>query len=73
VEETLNTLLDKEADELVNAGKHERFGECRGCRSGHYNRNFQTTAWEVELNVPKLKSVSFETAIIEHYAAGNLL
>ena len=27
VEETLNALLDKEADELVNAGKYERSGE----------------------------------------------
>lgn len=67
VEETLNALLDKEADELVNAGKYERSGERQGYRSGHYKRNFQTTAGEVELNVPKLKGVSFETAIIERY------
>lgn len=67
VEETLNVLLDKEADELVNAGKYERSGERQGYRSGHYKRNFQTTAGEVELNVPKLKGVSFETAIIERY------
>lgn len=67
VEETLNALLDKEADELVNAGKYERSGERQGYRSGHYKRNFQTTAGEVELNVPKLKGVPFETAIIERY------
>ncbi len=59
VEDTLNALLDKEADELVNAGKYER--------SGHYKRNSQTTAGKVELNVPKLKGVPFETAIIERY------
>jgi transposase-like protein len=29
VEETLNALLDKEADELVNAEKYERSGEHR--------------------------------------------
>lgn len=67
VEETLNALLDKEADELVNAGKYERSGERQGYRSGHYKRNFQTTAGEVELSVPKLKGVPFETAIIERY------
>lgn len=67
VEETLNALLDKEADELVNAQKYERSSERRGYRSGHYKRNFQTTAGEVELNVPKLKGVPFETAIIERY------
>ena len=67
VEETLNALLDKEADELVNAQKYERSAERQGYRSGHYKRNFQTTAGEVELNVPKLKGVPFETAIIERY------
>ena len=65
VEETLNALLDKEADELVNAQKYERSSGRQGYRSGHYKRNFQTTAGEVELNVPKLKGVPFETAIIE--------
>lgn len=67
VEETLNALPHKEADELVNAGKYERSGERQEYRSGHYKRNFQTTAGEVELNVPKLKDVPFETAIIERY------
>ena len=67
VEETLNSLLDKEAEELVNAQKYERSNDRQGYRSGHYKRNFQTTAGEVELKVPKLKGVSFETAIIERY------
>ena len=67
VEETLNALLDKEADELVNAQKYERSPDRQGYRSGHYKRNFQTTAGEVQLNVPKLKGISFETAIIERY------
>ena len=67
VEETLNALLDNEAEQLVNAGKYERSEECQGYRSGHYKRNFQTTAGEVELKVPKLKGVPFETAIIERY------
>lgn len=67
VEETLNSLLDKEAEELVNAQKYERSNDRQGYRSGHYKRNFLTTAGEVELKVPKLKGVPFETAIIERY------
>jgi transposase-like protein len=67
VEETLNALLDHEADELVNADKYERSGERKGYRSGHYSRNFQTTAGDVKLKMPKLKGVPFETAIIERY------
>ena len=57
VEETLNALLDKEADELVNAEKYERSSDRQGYRSGHYKRNLHTTAGEVELKVPKLKGI----------------
>lgn len=39
----------------------------QGYRSEHYKRNLHTTAGEVELKVPKLKGVPFETAIIERY------
>ena len=67
VEETLNALLDHEADELVNADKYERSGDRKGYRSGHYDRNFTTTSGDVTLHVPKLKGVQFETAIIERY------
>ncbi len=44
-----------------------RSSERQGYRFGHYKRNFQTTAGEVELKVPKLKDVPFETAIIIRY------
>lgn len=67
VEETLNALLDKEADELVNAEKYERSSDRQGYRSGHYKRNLHTTAGKVELKVPKLKGIPFESAIIERY------
>lgn len=67
VEETLNALLDHEADELVNASKYERTEDRRGYRSGHYDRNFTTTSGDVTLHVPKLKGIQFETAIIERY------
>lgn len=67
VEETLNALLDKEADVLVNAEKYERNAERQGFRAGHYTRNLMTTAGEVEVKMPKLKGLTFETAIIERY------
>ena len=67
VEETLNALLNHEADELVNAERYERPGERHGYRSGHYDRNFTTTSGDVTLHVPKLKGIQFETAIIERY------
>ena len=67
VEETLNALLDHEADELVKADRYERTGNRQGYRSGHYDRNFTTTSGDVTLHVPKLKGIQFETAIIERY------
>ncbi len=56
VEETLNALLDHEADELINAEKYERTDGRQGYRSGHYDRNFTTTSGDVTLHVPKLKA-----------------
>ena len=67
VEETLNALLEHEADELAHADRYERTEERKGYRSGHYDRNFTTTAGDVTLHVPKLKGIPFETAIIERY------
>ena len=67
MEETLNGLLEQEAEQLTNAARYERSEERQGYRSGHYNRNLTTTSGDVTLKVPKLKGVSFETAIIERY------
>jgi len=67
VEETLNELLEKEAQELTNAERYERTEGCQGYRSGHYDRNLTTTSGDVKLKMPKLKGVTFETAIIDRY------
>ena len=67
VEETLNELLDHEADELVKAGRYERTSRRKGYRSGHYDRQYTTTSGDVTLHIPKLKGLQFETAIIERY------
>ena len=66
VEETLNELLGQEA-ELTQAARYERNEARQGYRSGHYDRNLTTTSGDVTLHVPRLKGVSFETAIIERY------
>ena len=67
VEETLNAMLDAEADRLVNAERYARDEDRKGYRAGHYDRSFSTTAGDVNLKMPKLKGVTFETAIIERY------
>ena len=67
VEETLNELLEKEAEQLTQVARYERSEARQGYRSGHYARNLTTTSGDVTLHVPRLKGVSFETAIIERY------
>ena len=67
VEETLNELLEAEAEKLTQAARYERNEARQGYRSGHYDRNHTTTSGDVTLHVPRLKGVSFETAIIERY------
>ena len=67
VEETLNELLEKEAESLTQAARYERSEARQGYRSGHYDRSLTTTSGDVTLHIPRLKGVSFETAIIERY------
>lgn len=67
VEETLNNLLDAEADQLCRATRYERNPERIDTRAGHYRRRLHTKAGEVTLNIPKLRKQTFETAIIERY------
>jgi putative transposase len=67
VEETLNQMLEAEADRLCNAEKYERTEARQDTRAGHYQRKLQTKAGEVSLNMPKLRRQTFETAIIERY------
>ena len=67
VEEVLNGLLDAEADRLTNASKYERTEARLDTRAGHYPRKLLTSAGEVDLEIPKLRTLTFETAIIQRY------
>jgi len=67
VEKTLNELLDQEADRLTNARRYERSDDRVDTRAGSYNRKLLTKAGEVTLKVPKLRTLTFETAIIQRY------
>ena len=67
VEDTLNAMLDAEADQITQAHRYERTEKRLDTRAGHYNRKLATKAGEVTLKVPKLRNLPFETAIIERY------
>lgn len=67
VEETLNAMIDAEADEITGAARYERSGERKDYRAGHYERDLTVKAGKMSLKVPKLKGAVFESAVIERY------
>jgi transposase-like protein len=67
VEQTLNGLLQAEADDLCGAQRYARSPERLDTRAGHYDRKLHTKAGEVTLQVPRLRNLPFETEIIERY------
>ena len=48
VEDTLNKLLDSEAERLCNAEKFERTERRKDSRAGHYKRSLDTRAGRVQ-------------------------
>ena len=54
VEETLNNLLEAEADMLCKATRYERSPDRVDTRAGHYQRKLHTKAGEVTVARPEL-------------------
>ena len=67
VEETLNALLQAEADQICGAGRYERSPERVDTRAGTTSGSWRPRRGRCTLKVPKLRSLPFETAIIERY------
>lgn len=67
VEDTLNALLNAEADTICNAGRYQRTPDRLDTRGGSCHRKLLTKAGEVDLKVPRLRSLPFETEIIRRY------
>ena len=80
VEDTLNALLNAEADAICQASRYQRSPErqdtgievsaqpgAAGYAGRSDKRKLLTKAEEVELHVPRLRTLPFETQIIERY------
>ena len=67
MEETLNAMLEAEADVLCGAGCCQRSPDLADTMAGTYARKLYTRAGEVSLKLPKLRRQTFETAAIERY------
>src|SRR5699024_7526586 len=51
----LNSLMEKERDEYINALSHERTDERNGYRNGYYGRDLITGAGSLKLKVPRTR------------------
>jgi transposase-like protein len=67
VEQTLNDMLEAEADAPCGAKRYERSPERVDTRAGHYERKRLTSSGEVTPRVPRLRNLPFETQTIERY------
>ncbi len=56
VEQTINAMLDAEADEIANAARYERKTDRKAFRAGHYERTLTAKAGKLSLKVPKLRA-----------------
>ena len=54
VEETLNGMLDAEADVLCGAKRYERSPDRQDTRAGSYKRNLETQAGNVKFELPPI-------------------
>jgi transposase-like protein len=78
VEETLNAMLEAEADRPCNAGRYERTEARRDQRSGSYDRKLQTKAGEhwrrIRTNNPLeriMREIRRRTRVVGAFPDGN--
>jgi putative transposase len=67
VQEAVQTILEVEMEECLQAGKHERSPERLGYRSGYYRRRLITRVGTMVLRVPQDRGGHFSTQVFEQY------
>lgn len=65
VQVMLQELIEAEATALIGAERHERSESRTVQRNGHWPRTLSTTAGDLELAIPKLRSGSFFPSLLE--------
>lgn len=63
----LNSLMEKERDEYINAFPHERTVERKGQRNGYYGRELITGAGSLSLQVPRTRDGEFSPSAFKRY------
>jgi putative transposase len=58
-------LIEAELTEVISAVPHQRSAERSNLRNGHRTRTLSTTAGDLELRIPKLRTGSFFPSLSE--------
>ena len=67
VQAAVQSILEVEMEECLQAGKHERSGGRLGYRSGYYRRRLITRVGTLVLRVPQDRAGQFSTQVFEQY------
>jgi len=67
VKEVFEGLLEAEAEELAQARPYERTTSRKDHRNGKRKRKLTTRVGEIELTVPRLRTIPFQSQIIDRY------
>lgn len=67
VQQAIQSVLEMEMEECLQAGVYERTGERVGYRSGYYRRRLVTRVGTISLRVPQDRSGHFSTQVFEQY------
>jgi len=64
----LNEFMEKERDDLLQAGAYERTLSRRDYRNGYYDRELLMSIGKIVLRVPRTRTGEFSTSVFEQYA-----
>ncbi len=67
LKELLEQIMTTEVEELVGATPYERSEGRKDHRNGKRQRTLKTRVGEIELDIPRLRSLGFQTRVIERY------
>src|SRR5699024_4883517 len=63
----LNDYMEKERDDYISAGSHERSDERHDYRNGFYTRELLMKVGRITLRVPRTRNGDFHTEVFERY------
>jgi len=67
IKEVLDGIMETEAEELLCAKPYERSEDRADYRNGKRKRKLTTRVGEIELEVPRMRVLQFQTEVIERY------